>query len=231
MVVSGGFSFDWGLIQPAIAQTTRICTYDTAGTAWSDPFPSNPPGRAQTCAERVAEIHNLLVNAPEPGPYVLVGYSIGGLYARLYAATYPRDVGAMVLVDHAFLEPGHAVTAAAAPDASTTLPTVISQTPVVMDIQDDRELRESAAAESTASRLGDVREPGSAHAADGCRMFRCRPRRYRASVPASRQYTPDRNQHAERFTQIRRITAHTFIAIGEIDSHGGGKQYPYGHRG
>jgi pimeloyl-ACP methyl ester carboxylesterase len=138
MVVGGGFSFDWGLIQPAIAQTTRICTYDAVGTAWSDSFPSKTPGRAQTCAERVGEIHNLLANAPVPGPYVLVGYSIGGLYARLYAATYPKDVGAMVLVDHAFLEPGHAVVPATAPDAQTTLPTVISQTPIVMGIEDDR---------------------------------------------------------------------------------------------
>jgi len=141
MVVGGGFSFDWGLIQPAIAQTTRICTYDPSGTTWSDPFPSKTPGRAQTCAERVGEIHNLLANAPVAGPYILVGYSIGGLYARLYAATYPKDVGAMVLVDHAFLEPGHAMTTATPLDASTTLPTVISQTPVVIGIEDDRNFR------------------------------------------------------------------------------------------
>jgi pimeloyl-ACP methyl ester carboxylesterase len=141
MIAGGGFSFDWGLIQPAIAQTTRICTYDAAGTAWSDRFPTKTPGRAQTCAERVGEIHSLLVNAPEPGPYVLVGYSIGGLYARLYAATYPKDVGAMVLVDHAFLEPGHAVATATAPDSQTTLPTVISQTPVTIGIEDDRNFR------------------------------------------------------------------------------------------
>ena len=143
IVVGGGFSFDWGLVQPAIAQTTRICTYDPSGTAWSDPFPSKTPGRAQTCAERAGEIHNMLANAPVAGPYVLVGYSIGGLYARLYAATYPKDVGAMVLVDHAFLEPGGAGqtpshAASANSDAQTTLPTVISQTPVVMGIEDDR---------------------------------------------------------------------------------------------
>jgi pimeloyl-ACP methyl ester carboxylesterase len=137
MVVGGGFSFDWGLIQPAIAQSTRICTYDPPGTAWSDPFPSKTPGRAQTCAERVGEIHNLLVNAPVAGPYVLVGYSIGGLYARLYAATYPKDVGAMVLVDHAFLEPGHAATTTPAPDA----PRVIEQTPITIGIEDDRNFK------------------------------------------------------------------------------------------
>lgn len=141
MVVGGGFSFDWGLIQPTVAQTTRICTYDAAGSAWSDPFPSKTPGHPQTCAERVDEIHNLLVNAPVPGPYVLVGYSIGGLYARLYAATYPNDVGAMVLIDHAFLEPARPPATAPAPDAQTTLPMVTSQTPITIGIEDDRNFK------------------------------------------------------------------------------------------
>lgn len=137
MVVGGGFSFDWGLIQPAIAQTTRICTYDPSGTAWSDPFPSTTSGSVPTCAERVGEIHNLLANAPVAGPWVLVGYSIGGLYARLYAATYPKDVGAMVLVDHAFLGSGdHAP--ATSTDTETRPPVLISQTPVAIGIEDDR---------------------------------------------------------------------------------------------
>src|SRR5579859_7534694 len=38
IVVGGGFSFDWGLVQPEVAAFTRICTYDPSGTAWSDPF-------------------------------------------------------------------------------------------------------------------------------------------------------------------------------------------------
>src|SRR5688572_23495044 len=35
----GAFSVDWALIQPAISRLTRICTYDRAGHAWSDPGP------------------------------------------------------------------------------------------------------------------------------------------------------------------------------------------------
>ena len=34
-----------------------------------------------------------------PGPYVLVGHSIGGLFVRLYAHTYPGEVAGLVLVD------------------------------------------------------------------------------------------------------------------------------------
>jgi pimeloyl-ACP methyl ester carboxylesterase len=47
----------------------------------------------------VAELHALLQAAEIPGPYVLVGHSLGGLFARLYAATYPNEVVGMVLVD------------------------------------------------------------------------------------------------------------------------------------
>src|ERR1700761_2319511 len=74
VIVAGRFSFDWGLVQPAVAQFTRICTYDPAGTAWSDAIPgqTNP-----SCSDRIDELHRLLDKAGVKGPYVLVGFSIG----------------------------------------------------------------------------------------------------------------------------------------------------------
>jgi hypothetical protein len=36
----GDFSFDWILVQNKVASFTRVCTYDRAGYAWSDPGPS-----------------------------------------------------------------------------------------------------------------------------------------------------------------------------------------------
>jgi pimeloyl-ACP methyl ester carboxylesterase len=47
----------------------------------------------------VAELHALLEAADEPGPYVLSGHSFGGVFARVYADTYPEDVAGMVLID------------------------------------------------------------------------------------------------------------------------------------
>ena len=90
----GGNVLHWMLVQPAIAQSTRVCTYDRAGMGWSDPGP--PPRTPQRI---VAELHTLLTNAGIPGPYILVGHSIGGKYVRLYASQYPQDVAGMVLVD------------------------------------------------------------------------------------------------------------------------------------
>jgi pimeloyl-ACP methyl ester carboxylesterase len=86
----------WSLVQPAVAKLTRACVYDRAGLGWSDPSP-----RPRTAAVMVEELHTLLATAEVPGPYVLVGHSLGGLLVRLYAARYPQEVAGLVLVDSA----------------------------------------------------------------------------------------------------------------------------------
>ena len=90
----GGFSLHWSLVQPRVAQFTRVCSYDRAGMAWSDPGPA-----PRTMKQEVYELHRLLHKAGVKGPYVLVGQSYGGLLARLYAHHYRREVAGMVLVD------------------------------------------------------------------------------------------------------------------------------------
>jgi pimeloyl-ACP methyl ester carboxylesterase len=95
VIVGAGFSFDWGLVQPEVANITQVCSYDHSGIAWSD------DGPADSCALRVREIHEALKNAGIKGPYVLVGHSLGAVVARLYAAQYPNDVAGVVFVDHA----------------------------------------------------------------------------------------------------------------------------------
>jgi pimeloyl-ACP methyl ester carboxylesterase len=95
VITGAGYSFDWGLVQPEVAKTTQVCAYDHSGIAWSDPGPTD------SCSLRVAEIHAALTNAKIPGPYVLVGHSVGALVSRLYASGYPGEVAGMVIVDHA----------------------------------------------------------------------------------------------------------------------------------
>lgn len=90
----GATSTTWARVQPGIAQATRVCAYDRAGMGWSDPSPERRD------AEQIAtELRSLLQNAGIPGPYVLVGWSYGGLYARMFAGQYPDDVSGMVLLD------------------------------------------------------------------------------------------------------------------------------------
>jgi pimeloyl-ACP methyl ester carboxylesterase len=87
-------SSTWLFIQPDIAKTTRVCSYDRAGYGWSDPSP-----HPRTASWRADELHMLLVNSNNHGPYVLVGHSLGGMLVRVYAHNYPDEVVGMVLVD------------------------------------------------------------------------------------------------------------------------------------
>ena len=80
----GTMSADWANVQPQVAKTTRVCSYDRAGTGCSEPGPT-PRDPKQIAYE----LHTLLGKAGIDGPYVLVGQSFGSLYARMYADLHP----------------------------------------------------------------------------------------------------------------------------------------------
>ena len=84
----------WGLVQPEIAKSTRVCAYDRAGFGWSERGPTPRDAR-----QSMHELHTLLEKASISGPYLLVGHSYGANVARLYVAEYPAEVVGMVLVD------------------------------------------------------------------------------------------------------------------------------------
>jgi len=84
----------WKPVQDAVARFARVIRFDRAGKGLSDPAPT-----PRTSHDMVADLHALLANAEIPGPYVLVGQSVGGLNVRVYASRYPDDIAGMVLVD------------------------------------------------------------------------------------------------------------------------------------
>ena len=97
VILESGFGADsqgWGRVQPIVAATTRVCAYDRAGYGYSDP--GLPPRDGATIAR---ELDRGLRAAGVSGPFVVVGHSAGGLYARLFAARRPRDVVGLVFVD------------------------------------------------------------------------------------------------------------------------------------
>ena len=87
-------SLSWALVQPAIARFTKVCAYDRAGLAWSDP-PSSP----RTFTQIVDELDRVLTSIGAGEQYVLVGHSFGSFVVRAYAARYPNRVTGLVLVD------------------------------------------------------------------------------------------------------------------------------------
>lgn len=97
LVLDSGLGNDglvWGGVQPVLAQTTRVCSYDRAGMGWSDPVP--PPRDADHIAD---QLHGLLAVAQINGPIVLMGHSIAGIYIRDYAARYPAQIAGLIFVD------------------------------------------------------------------------------------------------------------------------------------
>ena len=83
-------------IQPALAGTTRVCTYDRAGVGVSDARPASVT--PLTSVTQARELHAML-DAIGEGPFVYVGHSYGGMIARAFAATYPDETVGLVLLD------------------------------------------------------------------------------------------------------------------------------------
>ena len=90
---SGSDSGTWSAVHDALATTTRTCAYDRTGRGRSDP-------RARhTLAEAAADLRAVLDAAGEPGPYIVVGHSLGGAYGRVFAGADPAQMAGLVLVD------------------------------------------------------------------------------------------------------------------------------------
>jgi pimeloyl-ACP methyl ester carboxylesterase len=90
----GDWSTNWSWVQPEVAKSTRVCTYDRAGNGWSEAGP-----QPRTARQFAKELHALLYAASIPGPYVIAGHSLGGYTARLFAHDYPTEVAGVVLLE------------------------------------------------------------------------------------------------------------------------------------
>ena len=119
----GDMSASWGWVQPEVAKTTRVCTYDRAGMGWSKSSP-----QPRTAREYAKELHTLLAKANEPGPYVLVGHSMGGFTVIVYAHDYPAKVPGLVLVDSQDLPASNVATHQPAPKpGGTSIPSLLAR--------------------------------------------------------------------------------------------------------
>src|SRR5207302_3509910 len=114
----GDWSATWSSrVQPGVAESTRVCTYDRAGYGYSE------PGPLPRTADRIAqELHILLQHADIPGPYVIVGHSLGGAHARVFAHEYPAEVAGVVLIESMNPRAAAPSTASAAPATDGSSP-------------------------------------------------------------------------------------------------------------
>jgi pimeloyl-ACP methyl ester carboxylesterase len=108
----------WHPIHQAITMFTRVCAYDRAGLMWSDPAVGVRDGDAI-----VRDLHKTLATAHEPGPYVMVGASMGGPYTMIFTQYFSSEVAGLVFVDAAHPDQSRILTEATGkPDVE--IPTV-----------------------------------------------------------------------------------------------------------
>jgi pimeloyl-ACP methyl ester carboxylesterase len=97
IVFEGGFGtglVSWSTVQSNISKFARTVSYDRAGIGQSEAGP-----KPRTAKQIALELHTALQNAGIAPPYVLVGHSFGGIYVRVFADMFPKEVAGMVLID------------------------------------------------------------------------------------------------------------------------------------
>ncbi|HWA62410.1 MAG TPA: alpha/beta hydrolase [Caulobacteraceae bacterium] len=92
-----GSVLSWRKVFGAVAARTRACVYDRPGMGYSD-----PPTKPVTAVSVTDDLREILAKAGVKGPVVIVGHSIGGFYATVYADRFPAGIAGLVLLDPGF---------------------------------------------------------------------------------------------------------------------------------
>ena len=89
-----GTTLGWQPFQNMLAAHTRVCAYDRAGIAWSDPIDTY-----RTAQNEADEFVALLDATGETEPVILLAWSGGGPVAQIFAADHPERVAGLILMD------------------------------------------------------------------------------------------------------------------------------------
>lgn len=84
----------WKKVVSKLPDDVTVVTYDRAGYGWSGKHVTKRTGN-----NIAAELHTALKNAKIEGPYILIGHSMGGMYARQFQKQFEDEVTGMMLLD------------------------------------------------------------------------------------------------------------------------------------
>lgn len=125
----GDVSGIWHLVEPIVAEHTHTIVYDRAGVGRSSKATT-----PRTFTNIVADLSQVLEQLSVEPPYILVGHSLGGLLVRLYAASHPKAVAGLVLVDSPHEQQTEAARTMLSPQAWGLLSGFWSQNPEEIDV-------------------------------------------------------------------------------------------------
>lgn len=91
---TGNFSYDWTQVQKELSKYTLTVTYDRPGNGWSE-----PTSRKYSVDSSLEDIKTIIDKVGSNKPFIIIGHSAGGIYARLFAQKYPSYIAGMILVD------------------------------------------------------------------------------------------------------------------------------------
>lgn len=93
----GGRFEGWNGVASRLKGDAQVILYDHGGSGLSEAAPG-PRDSKHIATELRTALMNA-TNAGVKGPWVIVGQSLGGIHARVFAHEYPKDVAGLVLID------------------------------------------------------------------------------------------------------------------------------------
>ncbi len=89
---AGDIALNWNLVLPKVGKFATAVAIDQNGEGWSD------HGRGSSLKQQVYDSHEVLKKAGYKAPYILVGHSLGGIIANIFAKEYPDEIAGVVFV-------------------------------------------------------------------------------------------------------------------------------------
>ncbi|TJY37797.1 alpha/beta hydrolase [Pontimicrobium aquaticum] len=90
---AGDIALHWNLVLPKVGKFAKAVAIDHAGEGWSD------HGHGMALNQQVYDTYKALKKGGFNAPYIVVGHSLGGITANLFAAKYSKEVIGVVMVD------------------------------------------------------------------------------------------------------------------------------------
>ena len=174
VILEAGLTGDhrtWNRVAPVLDGATRVCSYDRANVGASDPAEGT-----RTAQDIVDDLHALLAGAGEEPPYVLVGFSFGGLTSQLYASTHPDEIAGLVLVESNHALEAEQFEANLTPEQIEEDRAFVLDNPELVDpYASFEEVQAAGPLPEVPARRGDREDLGGLAAGLGCRALRPTP--------------------------------------------------------